>query len=328
MPRTRAATKRSPIKKLGGQNSGSDEEEIERPIQPKRSTAAATRLKKATAAKKAKKSSLLTKKKKTSAKKVPSPPIGSDDDEEMEDGDAEDPGANVDPGKPSPTTGLSFDFKHLAQYLSKAKKASFNKRSEEEKALIAEKIERDLQRINFWVGERATKGGSAKKRKAGKPGGAVGGGKKAGKGKGRAKVADTEDDAEEDDEGSMDDEDDISDGKYPFVDHAPPFRATAASLLHHYYYRIITSYHYSLIWVCWLIRFNLLLLFHEFAIYCRIYCNLFHYLPIIALFADSCTPRRHDSCTTPNPVLTTTLLSSIDLAGGHGIGSGRQRRER
>jgi hypothetical protein len=231
MARTRAATAptRSPTKKLGGQNPPPDDEELEHPVRPKRDAAAATHLKKAAAAKNAKKAAGVNKKAKTKAKKAIPPPLNSGEDEGMVDADADpptdtNPAIDLAPGDES----LSFDFKHLAHYLAKAKKDSFAGRTTKEQAKITGKIGRDLQRINFWVGEQAPKSPLSWKRNVRISDDAASGAKKAGKGKGRAKE-ETDKEMEEDEGDAMgDDKDDISDGKFiprfPFI----PFASVTA----------------------------------------------------------------------------------------------------
>jgi hypothetical protein len=312
------------MKKIGGQQQDSDGDEGERGIQPKKGVTAAARMKKAQAAKKAKKVSAVGKKKKSSAKKPSPAPVMSEDEEPTGDNDAEVNATDADADAPAPSIdSLSYNYNHLTRYLGKATKSSFNARSAEEKAQITEKIARDLQRINFWVGERAGKSSSVGKRK---PATAAKSTKKSGKGKGRAKVAETDEDEEEENEGTMDeDEDDISDGKLPSISclhywlrRRIPITAPIIMCTHAYGIRTIPLFHYYCAIFSWPLHF-----LHYFCHYSLNRVRLrrpdsshdSHYSPNRVRL---CRP---DSGFVPNPALTTTL-SSIRCVGHHGIHPG------
>jgi hypothetical protein len=326
MARTRAngGASRSPLKKIGGQQQDSDGDEGERAIQTKKGAAAAARMKKAQAAKKAKKVSVVGKKKRSSAKKPSPAPVISEDEEPMGDNDAEVNATEADVDEPAPSIGsLSYNYNHLTRYLGKATKSSFNARSAEEKAQITEKIARDLQRINFWVGERAGKSSPVRKRK---PVAAAKGTKKSGKGKGRAKAAETDEDEEEENEDMMDeDEDAISEGKLPFhsLSSLPASTSDSHYRSFHYAHSCLWHSHYSII--PQLLR-DFFVTAAFFALFFLLFAELgtppsshsSHYSHYSPNRVRLCRP---DSGFIPNPVLT-TILSSIYCVGHHGIHPG------
>ena len=280
MARTRAtaAATRSPTKKLGDANPDSDTEEPVCPIQAKQGAAAASRLKKADAAKKAKKVSTLSKKKRVNAKKPFPAPLNSEDDDSMTGSDAGPDATNIEDTQPAPRLAtLSFDYKHLGRYLGKAKKSSFTKRDAEERVQIAQKIEQDLQRINYWIGEQAVKSSPIRKRNVRIPVEADSRAKKSGKGKGRAKAVESDEEVIEDEDDMMDDnDDDVSVGKLPF------YSPSSHSTLQIAYLSVIIHYLCSLRHVP--------ILPHYFPIYSTIFG--FHCINslLFLLFAVSCSP--------------------------------------
>jgi hypothetical protein len=218
---------------LGTQSFGSGEEEQDIPVRKAQGTGAAARLKKANAVKNAKKGTAVKNKGKPKAKKPIALPTTSDDDEGMPDADPDLAIDTDNPITPAPIdNSISFDFKHLARYLTKAKNPTFTGRSTDEQAKITQKIGRDLECINYWVEKRHEKGltnrersSAAKSKARGQRG--VGGPKKAMKGKNRAKAVDFDEEMEEDEVTTDDNENDISDGTYRSSS-CIPFHATEA----------------------------------------------------------------------------------------------------
>jgi hypothetical protein len=226
---------RSPLKQLGG-----EEEEVEDIIAParKKGTAAAKRLKDAGLVDAAarKKSKKVVKKGKGKAN-IPSPSPSPAPDEPIEpDGD-------------DATTGLAFNFKHLAKNLARARHNSFLKRPVSEQQKVNDKISRDLMRINHWNAERAEE-----RNKAGKRGSKTAKSpNKSNKKKAGKKVPSDEEledgDDDDDDNGS------VSDGAFLLLP-LPHF-----DTISHYYSNFARNF------------WHFLLLFH----YYSNYSNYFHY---------------------------------------------------
>jgi hypothetical protein len=243
---------------LGAQQDAEDDIVAPEPSCSKKGVGTAACLKKAGVAKTAKKVSVTAKKAKGKAKKVPPPPPISDEDKEMAEAAAAEDNAAIDSAAPAarPAVGedsLSYDFTHLARYLKKVHNPNFTKRNVRQQVFIKEKVERDLQRINYYIGERAARGIVLHKRAAAEHRSnlelveIMTGGRRAND-KGKGKASRVEDEVDEEEEASEIEGDDLSEGTLGFL---PTFIFVhalfpiALFIPLHYIFRSFIAFHYS-----------------------------------------------------------------------------------